>query len=468
MESFCVTSGGVPDPTATPAFVQYVGKGGEPRTAPSILNLGGGLFGFQPTQQDKAIGTAYLLDNGASSDQRYMQGLFYEEPYPFACITLVDQNTGDLWAGAAPSFAVYVDKGGNALAQPVLRQVDTYFFLFNPAAGDVFLGASYRVDAPAGSEPVIWAGGFGPPLLLASSEAGVKPEQRAADALRDWLLLKLPAKVLEVNTYRAAVLKTPTGGPFTIPANAQLRFSNSAREVEQDPTRFVTISLTQGVRTATQVAADFNAALPAPAIASVDDDGRLVLTDQMPPVEGGRNSVFVLAPDTLGTGGTSTGANVALGFAEGGELVVHSAITTPTPSGVLDGEPAIGFPPEFAGKMVLVVNDRSGKPVLPEPRRDSTLVELELDVLAFRLAGENYRSREHIQSCLRCVREVLTSSRGRYLGREAYGDIKEVSLLPGARIAGAAFRFAEPKGSPFFDAAQLRLTVRVFERPAVS
>jgi hypothetical protein len=468
MESFCVTNGGVPDPTAVPSFVHYVDKGGAARTQPTIANLGGGLFGFQPTQQDKTVGTAYLLDCGGSADQRYLQGLFYEEPAPFACIALLDAGTGGLWAGAAPTFAVYVDKAGNALNPPTLRQVATYFFLFNPAAGDVFLGASYRVDPASGAEPVVWAGGFGPPLLLASSESGVKPEQRAADALRDWLLKQLPAKVAEVNTYRAAVLKTPTAGPFTVPNGAQLRFSNSARDVSTDASNFITVNLTAGVRTATQLAVDFNASLPAPAIATVDDDGRLVLADQLPPVSGGRNSYFTVAPDTLGTNGTSTGANVALGFAEGGEVVVRAPLEAPTPSGVLDGEPSMGFPPEYAGKMVLVIGDRNGKPVPPENRRDTHLVELELQVLAFRLAGENYRSREHIESALRCVREALTTTRGRYLGREAYGDIKEVSLLPGARIAGVAFRFAEPKGSPLFDAAQLRLTVRVFERPAVS
>ena len=59
----------------------------------------------------------------------------------------------------------------------------------------------------------------------------VRAEQIAADALRNWLLLKLPAKVTAVNLTRAAVLKATLPGPYTIPSSpGPLILSKVSRE----------------------------------------------------------------------------------------------------------------------------------------------------------------------------------------------------------------------------------------------
>ena len=45
----------------------------------------------------------------------------------------------------------------------------------------------------------------------------IRASALAAQALREYLLLSLPAQVEVVNATRAAILTTPAAGPWTIP-----------------------------------------------------------------------------------------------------------------------------------------------------------------------------------------------------------------------------------------------------------
>src|SRR6185436_3211813 len=95
---------------------------------------------------------------------------------------------------------------------------------------------------------------------------GVLVEQVVCEALREHLLLKLPAKVTEVNALRAPVLKTPIAGPFNISGTKKLRISKTGTD-----SGHVEVTLTAGAaQTATQVAADINAAVGLAGVASAD------------------------------------------------------------------------------------------------------------------------------------------------------------------------------------------------------
>jgi hypothetical protein len=48
----------------------------------------------------------------------------------------------------------------------------------------------------------------------------VMAESFVGEALRDYLLRKLPAKVDSINAARAAVLKAPRVGPYTVVGNS--------------------------------------------------------------------------------------------------------------------------------------------------------------------------------------------------------------------------------------------------------
>lgn len=282
----------------------------------------------------------------------------------------------------------------------------------------------------------------------------LRPEALAASALREWLLLSLPAQVATVNAARAAVLKAPVAGPYTIPASAVLNVSIVDRGGAD-----TAISLTSGSRTAAQIAAEVNAAVPS--LASADDDGRLVLTSTSAPVAG-TPSVVAVGPDT-------TGANAALGWDVSGEWAIHSALVAPVPKGVCDGLPLQGyFDPSAsgAGRILITIGDREAVPTGANIRRDEYDVTLDVGIFRTEPLQQVHQTREAIQAALQCVRDVLFTDTGRALGAGGPGGVV-VTLERSCRVAGRAFQFRGADGSavsPIFDAANMKLLVRVFGR----
>ncbi len=277
----------------------------------------------------------------------------------------------------------------------------------------------------------------------------LQAEQLVVDALADWLRLKLPAEVATLNAARAAVIKTPVAGPFTIPIGAVLPLSLTGRD------NATGISLQPGTRTTTQVAASIELGLPG--VASVDSTDRLVLTSTTTPTTS--DSVMAVGPD-------ATGANLALGFEPGGEYCMRSPIVTPTIKGVADGFPTM---PDLGQGFWVIIGDRHTTPVEPQPRRDESVVALELAIFMRATANEMHRNREAITSCLRCVRGVLSSTSGRQLGRAANGDVMWVGMGE-ATVAAVPLqvRLSAKAPNALMDVCTQKLTIRVFERPTQS
>lgn len=282
----------------------------------------------------------------------------------------------------------------------------------------------------------------------------LRPEALAASALRDFLLLNLPAQVATVNAARAAVLKAPNAGPYTVPSGATLHISIADKAGADSD-----ILLTSGSRTAAEIAVEVNAAVTG--IAAADDDGRLVLTSTSAPVSG--------TPSVMAVGADTTGANAALGWSTAGDFAITSAIVAPTPRGVCDGLPLEGyFDPAASGsgRVLVTIGDREAVPTGANPRRDEYDVTLDVGVFRaepFQLVSQ---TREGIQAALQCVRGVLFTDTGRYLGRGGTGGVIG-TFERSCRIAGRAFQFRGADGSaasPIFDAANLKLLVRVFGR----
>lgn len=277
-------------------------------------------------------------------------------------------------------------------------------------------------------------------------------EQAAADALRAFLLLRLPARVAAVNATRAAVLTAPWAGPYVIPIGAVLGVGAVPLYISLNPDLYVE-------RTAADLADDINAWVPG--IASADADGRLVLTDLSTP-EPGAPSVMAIGVDNGGeVDGAPTGSNAALGFNPGGERVVRSALAAPSLRGVMDGWPVTA---DFQGGGVIniVIGDRSSDDI-GEKRRNEKLVGLDVTILWADPASARHRNREGIASAVRCVREVINTDQT--LGRAAFGDIVYCDDGP-CQISGLPFNFGSEKGAPLlFDGASMRIDVKVFERP---
>ncbi len=275
----------------------------------------------------------------------------------------------------------------------------------------------------------------------------VRPSALACEALREYLLQHLPARVATLNAARFATVKAGLAGPYVI-ASGSLMLGTS-----RPATTSVTLP-TGGAVTATTVAAAINAAVSG-VTASADTAGRLVLTADVAPTEGVASAVCV---------GPSTVGNPIFGWDTDGAYEVRSALLAPSWKGVLDGFPVAL--PDFGRSFCVILEDREDVP-LGGYRRDMHTVTIGLSVWATDRNVQAHRSREYIQAAVQAVREVLTSDEGRTLGRAALGDVQHVEVSR-AKVRGMPFQaFDEakrPLGAPA-DVAAMSVSVKVFARP---
>ena len=144
---------------AVPTFVQYRDRNGNARTPPAITELGGGQYGFSPTDADEAVGVAFLVDCGAGSSPRRYSGAIHTPAAPFLAFHLED-GAGALWAGASPTVGVWADFAGNARTPPAVMAPGgtAYLFALTPSTSDLQVDVAFRVDAPAGAAPPSFTG----------------------------------------------------------------------------------------------------------------------------------------------------------------------------------------------------------------------------------------------------------------------------------------------------------------------
>ena len=151
-------SSGNPKTDATPVFLAYKTKTGGALSAPAISHLGGGIYGFSPTNADVDAGAAYLISTGAFP--KYQAGSVFLDTAPFAVVNLTDSAEA-LWTGAAPSVGIYKDfAGANRMAPALNTLLGAHFFSLVPSIGDIATGTAFRIDAPVGALPAYLAGSF--------------------------------------------------------------------------------------------------------------------------------------------------------------------------------------------------------------------------------------------------------------------------------------------------------------------
>ena len=143
---------GAPLTGVVPTFVDYCDRAGVARAQPVILELGGGQYGFVPTDADVAVGVCYLVDNGATHEPARVSGPVTSPEMPFAVWHLED-DAGALWAGAAPTVASYVSSSGSRTA-PAIVAARTYLFSLTPTVSDAAVGVSLSADSPDGAFPL--------------------------------------------------------------------------------------------------------------------------------------------------------------------------------------------------------------------------------------------------------------------------------------------------------------------------
>lgn len=144
---------GVPIGPADMRFLKYVDKLGNARTPPAITELGGGQYGFSPTDADEAAGVVFLLDSVIAEPRRH-SGAIHTPLAPFVAWHLED-DAGALWAGASPTIALWDDFAGNARTPPSVTApgATSYLFAVTPSTADLAIDVAFRIDSPAGAEP---------------------------------------------------------------------------------------------------------------------------------------------------------------------------------------------------------------------------------------------------------------------------------------------------------------------------
>jgi len=281
----------------------------------------------------------------------------------------------------------------------------------------------------------------------------VRPEQIAAIACRDWLLLGMPAKVAEVNATRAAALKSPWAGPFAIAPGATLGIN-----VTQNSDAFVTVALTDGSRTATQLAADINGTTGLSGVASADTEGRLILTSLLAPTTSAASKVALR--------NAVLDVNATLGFSKGGERCIVTALVAPSHNDIIDGWPLLSdLINRGPGTVVVILGDKVTKE-LPNPRQDQHIVTMDVSVMRIEPHQQIHRNREHIYAAVRCVRELMLSGEGRRFGRGESGDVQMARPSLGRVVAKPLSFGAKDSPSPLFDAAVIQVECRIYERPS--
>lgn len=265
----------------------------------------------------------------------------------------------------------------------------------------------------------------------------VKAELLAVEALRAHLLLKLPAKVTSINAERAAVLKAPRAGPYTVVDDIAIGTTAGSE---------TTVSLTTGSRTATQVAADITTAAVAGITASVDSLDRLTLTATAAPAEG--------APSVISLGAAAdAGANRAFGWDDGGEKVLRSALVAPMNRGVCDGEPE-GVINLGDGFWVLLGKRR----VIPDANvhKDLHTVVISGKLWCAEPSGSPAAAKELIGQALRAVREVVYEDR-------TLGNLVVMARMPDTSTEALTFRFAGGS-SPLMSEQLISFSILLHER----
>lgn len=451
-------SAGAPLTAGAPSFVDYRDRAGSARTPPSTpTHLGGGVWVFTPTDADETTGTVALIDFGAGAEPRRVTvPIHLADGSNQFWAAHVEDETGALWTGAAPTVGLYDDSAGTPRTPPSLAAVSgAYLFALTPTSTDVAVGIEGRLDGPAGSSQPYW--GFSSVPLVASGapgplspSVGVRPTALAGAALRDYLLRYLPSKVAQLNALRAAVLKSPAVGPWNISSG-----SLAVLAAREGATTTVTLPTGPAV-TAAQVATAINTATPPGLTASADGDGRLVLTAAAP--TSGVASVARVASST---------ANATFGWPQEGAYEVTTALEAPTHKGVMDGWPV--SMPDMGRTFAVIIGDRSAVP-LGGSRRDEHTVTLDVAVWAADRTAGGHRSREMVQAAAQAVHELLTSDDGRTLGRGRAGDIIHVEVSR-IRVQGMPFQALDeakrPVGGPT-EVASLTVVVKTFHRPSIT
>lgn len=128
--------------------VSYVDRLGATRPAPTILDLGGGLYGFVPTANDRVVGTAYVIANVGGFPE-YVSGPIHLPEAPFSAWALFD-SSGALWTGGPATIGTWLGAPPTGTVVAPLPHLQTV----TPTPAQLEAGPiNFLAMSPPGAEP---------------------------------------------------------------------------------------------------------------------------------------------------------------------------------------------------------------------------------------------------------------------------------------------------------------------------
>lgn len=279
----------------------------------------------------------------------------------------------------------------------------------------------------------------------------VRVEATVVEQLLTLLRTYLPAETTAVNATRKAKLVSTARTSITLADPGRFVWSTTTKGASDYSTL-----LAPGVWAVADLVALINAEQ---SIAAEDERGRLVLTSPTAPAVGVESVVSFL-------GGTSLteGPLTALGWDSSGQTDVRSALAGPGWAGVMDGYPQVLDPLAMQpGAFIVVVGDRTAKPVSPDIRVDQYEVTVDLTIWRAEAASLLHRNREPIHAALQAVRQVLFTDVGRYVDGQAVGILRVRETR--SRVEATPLR-SKDAPNRLLDLATMQLVVTIHERPS--
>lgn len=129
---------------------------GAARTAPAVVEMGGGLYGFAVSAADLSVGVAWEVDCGAGVLPAGVGGCASADEGVQA-FALYD-DAGAPLEGASAALAAYRDTAGAARSPPTLDELDGGLYGFAPSAADVVAQVAWEATGGGSSTPARLSG----------------------------------------------------------------------------------------------------------------------------------------------------------------------------------------------------------------------------------------------------------------------------------------------------------------------
>jgi hypothetical protein len=142
---------GAPLEGESPTVIVYRNRDGFDQGVPTVVEIGGGGYGFVPSTANLVSGVVFMIDNGASVNPRYMVGAASKDGDLFA-FGLFDAASAPK-SDAAPTFATFKSIPSGDLAPPGLTNYGDGIYGFFVDGGTLLERPFYEIDSGSGAFP---------------------------------------------------------------------------------------------------------------------------------------------------------------------------------------------------------------------------------------------------------------------------------------------------------------------------